>query len=309
MKVYWFKMNSQKPFRIVHLSDLHLTRTDNVKRTEQNIFEPLKGMNAAFREIVSSDPIQNADLTIVTGDITDRGSPKEWSVFWEIVRNANLADKIIVIPGNHDVCCLGARLPSLKKKMYRDADLKKAVNGLRLGNQPTKFPWVRVPDPRVVIFGLNSNNMGNLSVITNAMGELGYYQLKSLANLLYKHREIPVKIIVLHHSPNIPEEATAKKRGQKSFNILQREGHQLSSEERHGLMLLCVAHRVRLILHGHLHMAEDRRISGIRIIGAASSTEPGRNPKKRMAYRFQAYQVQGKGGRVRHDKRWIATNY
>ena len=51
-------MTRKQPFRIAHLSDLHLTKTDGARRTELGVFGRLKGMNAAFRKIVASKVIQ-----------------------------------------------------------------------------------------------------------------------------------------------------------------------------------------------------------------------------------------------------------
>ncbi len=279
------------PFRIIHLSDLHLTINDGDCRSETNLFAPLRGMNQALRRLLPH--VQDADLLLVTGDVTDRGNPDTWKVFWDAVEKAGIASRVLVVPGNHDVCCLGARLP-FRKQAYREADLQKAIDGLTQGNQPTKFPWVRIPDPRVAIFGLNSNNLGNFTVLDNAMGEVGYYQLKALANKLHKHRDVPVKMIALHHSPNIPGVDTAIKRGQRPLGTLERLGHQIPQDQRRALLLLCLAHRVRLVLHGHLHTADDRRVSGIRIVGAPASTEPD----GRGAYRFFTYTVHGDGGRL-----------
>ena len=279
------------PFRIVHLSDLHLTLNDGDCRSETKLFAPLRGMNQAFRRLLRTHHVQDADLLLVTGDVTDRGD--SWKVFWDAVQQAGIVRRALVVPGNHDVCCLGARLP-FRKQAYRKTDLRKAIDGLTQGNQPTKFPWVRIPDPRVAIFGLNSNNLGNFTLLGNAMGEVGHYQLKALASKLYMHRDVPVKIVSLHHSPNIPGVDTARKRGQRPIGPLERLGHQVPQDQRHGLLLLCIAHRVRLVLHGHLHDADNRRVSGIRIVGAPASTEPD----ERRAYRFFTYTVHGDGGRV-----------
>ncbi len=288
-------MARPQPFRIAHLSDLHLTRKDNLKRSEPKLFGALRGMNDAFRRIVTTREIQESDFVLVTGDVTDRGDLESWRVFWSAVRGAGLADRIRVVPGNHDVCWLGAvRLPG---RELEKTDLERAVAGLKLGRQPTKFPWVVQPDPRVVIFGLNSNNLGNLSSASNAMGEICYYQLKSLARKLYQHRDVPVKIIALHHSPNIPESDTARRRGQAAFSSIKRLAHQIPEEHRHGLMLLSVAHRVRLVMHGHLHLKEDRRITGIRIVGAPATTQPQRADGRQ--YGFFTYTVHGAGGRLR----------
>ncbi len=299
-------MTKPMTFRIVHLSDLHLTKRDGDRRTELNVFDPLSGMNDTFRKIVSKRIIKKADFVLVTGDVTDRGDISSWKIFWKAVMDAGLVSKIFVLPGNHDVCCLGARLP-LKRKAYRWADIQKAVRGLRIGGQATKFPSVCIPDKRVVVFGLNSNNLGNLNVATNAMGEIDYFQLRSLASKLHKYRDIPVKIIALHHSPNIPGSETARKRGQRSYSKLERIGHQISQDQRRALILLSVAHRVRLLVHGHLHMEEDRRVGGIRIVGSPSTTEPTSKGKSGNKHQLFTYTVQGDGGQVRCDLRTVVV--
>lgn len=299
-------MSNHKPFRIVHLSDLHLTKTDGARRSEPNLFKALKGMNEVFRKIVVSKPIQQSDLLIVTGDVTDRGDIESWTVFWDAINSAGLTDRTYVVPGNHDVCCLGLRLPG-SRKAYRESDLKKAINGLKMGKQRTKFPWTLNPDPRVVIFGLNSNNLGNLNAVTNAMGEIDYHQLASFASKLHVYRDTPVKIVALHHSPNIPGAETARKRGQKPYSKLERHGHQIGEGQRHALQLLCITHRIRLLIHGHLHLAEDRRLGGIRIIGAPATTQPISRRKRDNNYQFFMYSVLGDGRRVRFDQHIVSN--
>lgn len=285
--------DNNKPFKIAHLSDLHLTSSDNARRSEPKLFGALKGMNAAFRKIVASSPIQKSDLILITGDVTDRGDLETWKFFWDTVEKAGIKDRIRVVPGNHDVCCLGARFPGLSKGL-REEDMEKVRKGLQMGGQPTKFPWAFNPDPRVVVFGLNSNNLGNLTALSNAMGEIGYYQLKSLAGLLHKYRDVPVKVIALHHSPNIPEVETALRRGQKPFSLLDRECHQIPQDQRHALNLLCISQNVRLVVHGHLHAYEDRRVSGVRYIGAPASTES----TDTMPLLLTSYTVSSSGQRV-----------
>ena len=45
-------MPSSSTFRIAHLSDLHLTEDDKARRSAPKLFGRLRGMNAAFRQIV-----------------------------------------------------------------------------------------------------------------------------------------------------------------------------------------------------------------------------------------------------------------
>ena len=214
-------MEKNRRYTIVHLSDLHLTARDDAFRSEPKLFGKLRGMNAACRKVLQAPPVRDADLILVTGDVTDRGEIEAWKVFWGAVEAAGLTKTVLVVPGNHDVGCLGFRLP-WRCKAYATQGLRSAIEGLRLGSQPTKFPWAVRPDPRLVIFGLNSNNLGEFRITGAAGGELKYFDLERLAGLLNKHRDVPVKIVALHHSPNIPATETARRRGQKPLSKLER---------------------------------------------------------------------------------------
>jgi 3',5'-cyclic AMP phosphodiesterase CpdA len=285
-------MSRRAPFRITHLSDLHLTGRDDAARSEPRLFGRLEGMNESFRALVRSAAVQRSDLLLVTGDVTDTGDLSAWKVFWSAIDEAGLRRRCLVVPGNHDVCNLGVVPPSRRGKRVQ-RDLERARQGLSLGNQPLSFPWARKVAPGTVIFGLDSCNPGNLTGMTNAVGELGYAQLERMARLLHSHRDVPVKLVALHHSPNIPHTATARRRGVERMSPVMRWGHEVPSFDRRALRLLCVAHKVRLIVHGHLHRAEDRRVNGIRIVGCPASTEPD----EAGAYPFYRYTV-GAGGRV-----------
>lgn len=288
---------ASKPFRIAHLSDLHLTATDDGRRSEPKLFGALQGMNIAFRGVLGSRAIQQADLLLVTGDVTDQGDIKTWGIFWDSISTYALSDRCLVVPGNHDVCCLGVRGVA-KQKADVKADIEKAAKGLRKGRQPTRFPWARQVDPRVVIIGLDSCNAGNPTALTNAQGQLRFWQLDRLARLLRKHQAVPVKIVALHHSPNIPGEETEAKRRLAKLSMADRWGLEMPERDRQALRLLCIAQNVRLVVHGHVHRAEDRRVNGVRMIGCPASTQPlGGDGAARV--QFYTYTVLGKGGRVR----------
>jgi predicted phosphodiesterase len=64
-------------------------------------------------------------------------------------------------------------------------------------------------------------------------------------------------------------------------------------EDRFALRLLALTHGVRLVVHGHLHRAEERRVNGVRIIGAPASTEPDRSGKVNV-WRYAVYVESGR---------------
>lgn len=99
-------MNGRQAFVIAHISDLHLTANDGDWRSEPRLLGRLRGMNDAFRKIVGSKTLQEADLVLVTGDITDTGASDTVERFWNIMQSAGLAAKTVALPGNHDTCNL-----------------------------------------------------------------------------------------------------------------------------------------------------------------------------------------------------------
>lgn len=281
---------------VVHLSDLHLTADEAAPRSEPRLFGRLRGMNERFRRLAAADEVRQADLILVTGDVTDRGEAAAWEAFWRPLREQGLLGKVRVVPGNHDMCHLGVRLTD-----YR-VDVQRALAGLAAGSQPARFPWVeRLGGGRVAVVGLNSANIGNRTAATNAIGRIGHFQLEALARTLRRLRGVPVVIVALHHSPNIPANHTAGERRLAALSPVERWGMELPQAERRALRLLCLVAGVRLVVHGHLHRFEDRRVNALRIVGAPASTEPGAEG----AVTCVAYEI-GAGGRVRVSRRRVA---
>jgi 3',5'-cyclic AMP phosphodiesterase CpdA len=122
--------------------------------------------------------------------------------------------------------------------------------------------------------------------------------LAAFASHLHRYRDVPVKIVALHHSPNIPEPGTEEGRNLPPIGTLGRLTMQMAQEQRQALRLLCIAHRVRLVLHGHLHRTEARRLGGIEMVGAPAATEPTPANGKPPTYAFWRYAIAGPSARV-----------
>jgi 3',5'-cyclic AMP phosphodiesterase CpdA len=287
------------PYTIVHLSDLHLTADDRAARSEERLFGRLRGMNSSWRRLVDAPAVRAADLLLVTGDVTDRGEPAAWQSFWRPLAEAGLTARVRVVPGNHDLCHLGVRLSDCR------VDAQRALVGLAAGGQPTRFPWVeRLAGGHVALVGLNSANIGNRSAATNAIGRLGHFQLERLARALRRARDAAVVVVALHHSPNIPAGRTADARRLARMSPLERWGMELDAAERRALRLLCLVAGVRLVVHGHLHRFEDRRVNALRIVGAPASTQPAVS-EAGPHLPYLAYEVD-RAGRVRVRTRRLA---
>jgi 3',5'-cyclic AMP phosphodiesterase CpdA len=252
---------------IAHLSDLHLTATDGGRRKEDRA----RGMNANLGRLLAHPTVQEADLVLITGDVSDRGEMAAWHVLWSSVRQAGLdLGKLVVIPGNHDAACLG-----LRRSRPTVEDLAIVRAGLEKGRQRRKLPYVRLfAGGAIAVFAVDSVNAGNFNLIDNAVGRVGFDQLAGLGRLLDEHAGVPCKLIALHHSPNIPASATSKRRGEKATPFWQRAALQLDRADRVALRLLARVFAVKAILHGHTHDNLDRRVNNVRIIGTGDSTVP-----------------------------------
>lgn len=270
----------KKSFSIAHLSDLHLTATGDGRRKEDRA----RGMNANLGRLLAHPPVREADLVLITGDVSDRGELAAWNVLWSSVREAGLdLAKVLVIPGNHDAACLG-----LRRARPRAEDLAIVRAGLEKGRQRRKLPFVRLfAGGAIAVFAVDSVNAGNFNLIDNAVGRIGFEQLAALGRLLTENAGVPCKLVALHHSPNIPASATSKRRGEKATPFWQRAALQLDRADRVALRLLARIFVVKAILHGHTHDNLDRRVNGVRIIGTKDSTVP--NSSGLLSYKAYAF--------------------
>ena len=278
-------------FRIAHLSDLHLTAKEDDRRLEPKLpRQRLKGMNEAFAAILQSEKIQNSDAILITGDITDKGDAQAWSHFDRALKDAGVRERAHVVIGNHDICGVSSFFRTADKKLLRTFDVARLKQSLTAIGFRHDYPWAESLTDDIVVFGIDSNNAGNISSLDNAIGRIGKIQLEAFARLLRKHQNVPIKIVALHHSPNIPERATQIRRKGEADPEWVRYTHEIPKEDRWALRYMSLSHGVRLILHGHLHEDEDRRVNGIRIVGAPSSTQPV-GPNGKEYFQFNRYDV------------------
>ncbi len=269
-----------KNLRIAHLSDLHLTATESGRRKEDRA----RNMNVNLCRLLRHAPVTEADLVLITGDVSDRGELAAWNYLWRAVADAGLdRQKICVLAGNHDAACL-----DLRRSKAKVESLAIVEAGLTAGGQSSEFPNLRLfANKQIGVFSIDSVNAGNFNIADNAVGRITFDQLARLGRLLNENPEIPCKLIALHHSPNIPRSATSKRRGEKPRPFWLRPALQLDRVDRVGLRLLASTFEVKAILHGHTHDNLDRRVGGVRIIGTCASTVP--HTAGLLSYKLYSY--------------------
>ncbi len=93
-------------WRVAHLSDIHIVGERYGFRIESGRGGP-RG-NERLKRVMARLEVEHAaqplDLILITGDMTDAGRSSEWAEFFDILAgHPDLADRMLILPGNHDV--------------------------------------------------------------------------------------------------------------------------------------------------------------------------------------------------------------
>jgi 3',5'-cyclic AMP phosphodiesterase CpdA len=98
--------NGGRTWRIAHLSDIHVVGERYGFRLESGRSGP-RGNNRLRRlldQLEALDARQRIDTILITGDMTDAGLSTEWAeVLDALAAHPSLADRVLMLPGNHDL--------------------------------------------------------------------------------------------------------------------------------------------------------------------------------------------------------------
>ena len=204
------------------------------------------------------------DHVAVTGDLTNIALPEEFrqSLLW--LEELGAAERITVIPGNHDAYVALPWNESIGQwSDYMAGDRSLANAGGRMA--PDDFPAVRIRGD-IAIIGLSTAQATPLFMAT---GEIGHGQLTRLEEHLTSlgDREI-CRVVLLHHPP-CPEGLAWRKR-------------LVDAEAFRSVIERCGA---ELVLHGHDHKFGSATIdsAGGRVavfgVPSASALADGKRPQ------------------------------
>ena len=136
--------SSSKRWRIAHLSDLHTVGERFGFRIETGRSGPrgndrLEEVLSQLDQIHSREPL---DAIVITGDLTDAGRSGEWAEIVDaIARHPRLAERMLIVPGNHDLNVIDrgnpARLdlptsPKRRLRQVRTLSMACAIQGQRV---------------------------------------------------------------------------------------------------------------------------------------------------------------------------------
>jgi 3',5'-cyclic AMP phosphodiesterase CpdA len=234
------------PFRLAHLSDLHLpplamarmrelagkraTGLYNWRRTRRHFHR-----EEIARQIVEDIKAQQPDHIAVTGDLINIALEIEFIHARRWLETVGPPSQVSLVPGNHDAYVRSAAaFPRLHWQDYMAGD------GAAAGN--AEFPYVRRLGA-IAIVGVSSA-IPTAPLI--ARGRVGPEQLQRLGNVLTElGREGLFRVVLIHHPP--------VSKAANSINKLN---------DASALRAVLAHSGAELLLHGHNHIHEHVWLKG-----------------------------------------------
>ncbi len=266
---------------LAHLSDIHLFALDDLP-PRRLLNKRLTGWvniklhrggahQAAIAEAVAREVRGlEVDHVVITGDVTGLALETEFERVQTFLRQALAmsADRVSMVPGNHDTYTRGAYRDRRFENHFGEhltSDLPGASGVPGLG----RYPYVRLRGPLAII-GLSTAVPRPPLVASGALGKPQRMALHSLLSHEQVARRLPV--LLQHHPWHNPPNAA--KTALEGLTDAAAEGEVLQQLER------------GLLLHGHLHRRIHRRLPTrhgyLEAIGSTSASL-GHDDPARMA--------------------------
>lgn len=264
--------------RIAHLSDLHVLDLTGVGWT-RFVNKRLTGLvnlrgkrkdahpTALAERLVQTLVDDPVDHVVVTGDLTNLSLESELAAARKVLEPLGGYTKLSVIPGNHDVYTGGAQRSRRFEQYFGDWMWKPG--------EPQNYPWLKQlgsGDDRVSLLGFGSAVARLPLIATGVVGKSQLERLRSLGSQL--SGTFPIAMV--HHNLH--------PRGFRKDAM-----HGLTNRD--AFLDACAAVGVKVVLHGHTHVAHRFVRDGIDIIGSGSSTWSSTHLDH--VARFNVYHVSG----------------
>ena len=261
-------------FRLAQVSDPHFQSFHHVKLRELFSKRALGGLNLLLRRrrkhnmallqaLLEDLPARSIDHLAMTGDLCNIALESEWTAALRWIEAAPLpADRVTVIPGNHDAYVAEVVDKGTFERMfgnYQTAELRVDA---------AAYPFVRLRGNVALIGASTGVPTGDFG----AWGRVGQDQLARLEALLntpeVKSRR---RVLMIHHPP-----------------LVNRPGEDRNLRDRTELQALLGRVGVDLVLHGHDHRDYFNELPGpkstrIPVVGAGSASYDS-SPDRRSRY-------------------------
>lgn len=199
--------------KILHLSDLHIGGADKLSGQKNKGDPPCTSRcKTIVDNIINRCKPASDYVVVITGDVTDGGSPigsnglkKQYKDAATLINRIRRKGFIVLpVPGNHDFGSMGVHPNEKYGKLFRE----KLLHGY-----DGKFPILGNVEKTgliedIAFIGLNSMEASfHRDYYFGAQGKLGGNQLKRLQKLLdsEKVKKADARVVYLHHHPFNPE--------------------------------------------------------------------------------------------------------
>ncbi|MFA6050920.1 MAG: metallophosphoesterase, partial [Candidatus Paceibacterota bacterium] len=193
--------------KIIHLSDLHFGKVD--KRRIDPLLTIVNGMNP--------------DLVVISGDLTQRATEKEYKEVQDFLKQ--IKPNTFIIPGNHDI-----PLYNVFERWMRP--FKKYSKFISPELAPVYM------DNEIAVVGINSVRSSTIS-----SGRINKKQIEAAENIFSKLSSEVTKIVVCHHPFDLPH----------SKKTHHKHTHKVIGRSKLAMDRLA-KQKVDLFLSGHLHV-------------------------------------------------------
>jgi 3',5'-cyclic AMP phosphodiesterase CpdA len=235
--------------QLVHLSDFHIR---SGLHKEASTDSQLDRAGAKVRDLVAYiDAKYPAAHIVITGDITDSGTPEAYLVAKRLLKPWLRTSRLSLVPGNHDCGTWGNRfLPERRETFFRTFSSV-------IPRSASTLPWVKVVG-RVALIGLDTT--ADSEWTAGACGQLGADQLDRLDRVL-QGRSIRgrVPVLLMHHDPFDDGFFTELNDSRRLIEIIETR----------------VRTRRSLVLYGHRHTGSRKRTGSVKYWQAACSVYDG----------------------------------
>lgn len=260
--------------RLGHISDLHISERKRYPRNgftarecDRYAVRLAKGLLGALREA-------QVEHLVVTGDLTFSGEPSEFERAADLLAPWAAADKLTVVPGNHDVWTYEA---AARARFLRSI----GPNGKGMKKPAEVYPYLVELSPEVVLIALDSARQGENPYETP--GRLGPGQIQATRELVRQQsKEGKAVLLALHHHLVLPPDRVASDACVARMPLADADQ----------VIRLVAELPISAVLHGHRHTAFRLDLPGVArvspVLCAGSATRVSDEPVKRArAYLYE----------------------
>lgn len=258
--------------KLAHISDLHIDAQflpENTEKTERLLLAAAES---------------NVDHLLVAGDITHDAQIRDLGIFRNLLAKYDFLhpERLSLTIGNHDIFggvhlvkellhfpqrCKLANYQA-KVQIFVNYFKEAFQNAIPLHNQDS-FPFVKFMD-NIMIIGLNS--IARYSPIKNVAasnGHISAQDIQILKNLLYYKRLVGFTKIVLIHHHFFTRLNSVGDESNRFFDWIEGKTMKLAGRKR--LIQIFKQHKVKLVVHGHVHSNKEYEFNSMRFLNGGGS--------------------------------------